>query len=111
MELKNYFAQDAEGNILGGATCYLYVRGTESFVEELQEANGLALGNPFFSDQQGLIQFAAPNGLYDLRVIKGSRDYRLRVQCNDVMETTAAAERAAYVLEENWLTKPKVQPC
>lgn len=100
MELKNYFAQDAEGNILGGATCYLYVRGTESFVEELQEANGLALGNPFFSDQQGLIQFAAPNGLYDLRVIKGSRDYRLRVQCNDVMETTAAAERAAYVLEE-----------
>ena len=99
MELKNFFVQDDAGNILSAATCYLYERGTESLVEVLQGANGLALSNPFVSDQQGLVQFAAPNGLYDLRVAKGSRDFRLRMQCNDVMETAAAAENAARALE------------
>ena len=100
MELKNYFTQDEAGNILSGATCYLYVRGTESLIEELLDAKGLALDNPFVSDQQGLVQFAAPNGLYDLRVVKGSRDYRLQMQCNDVTETAAAAENAARALED-----------
>ncbi|MGP5566394.1 hypothetical protein ACTXN8_03240 [Pseudomonas helleri] len=100
MELKNFFVQDDAGNILSAATCYLYERGTESLVEVLQGANGLALANPFVSDQQGLVQFAAPNGLYDLRVVKGARDYRLRMQCNDVTETTEVAERAARALEE-----------
>lgn len=90
MELKNYFAQDDAGNILSGATCYLYVRGTESLVEGLLDASGLALDNPFVSDQQGLVQFAAPNGLYDLRVVKGSRDNRLRMQCNDVTDESAS---------------------
>lgn len=100
MELKNFFAQDDAGNILSAATCYLYERGTENLVEVLQGANGLALTNPFVSDQQGLVQFAAPNGLYDLRVVKGNRDHRLRMQCNDVTETTAAAENAARALED-----------
>lgn len=100
MELKNYFVQDDAGNILSGATCYLYVRGTESLVEELQEANGLALGNPFVSDSQGLVQFAAPNGLYDLRAVKGNRDYRLRLQFNDVTETSEAIQNAVGALEE-----------
>ncbi|MEC4238278.1 hypothetical protein [Pseudomonas sp. DSV-1] len=100
MELKNFFAQDDQGNILGGAICYLYQRGTESLVSELQASNGLALDNPFAADQHGLIQFAVPNGIYDLRVVKGSRDYRLQVQCNDVTETAEAAEGAARALEE-----------
>ncbi|MDY7569415.1 hypothetical protein QN377_05085 [Pseudomonas sp. CCC4.1] len=100
MELKNFFAQDDEGNILGGAVCYLYQRGTESLVNELQASNGVALANPFVADQQGLIQFAAPNGIYDLRVVKGSRDYRLRVQCNDVTETSEIIDSAVRVLEE-----------
>lgn len=100
MELKNFFAQDDQGNILGGAVCYLYQRGTKSLVSELQASNGLALDNPFAADQHGLIQFAVPNGIYDLRVVKGSRDYRLQVQCNDVTETAEAAEGAARALEE-----------
>lgn len=100
LELKNFFVQDDKGNVLSAATCYLYERGTESLVKVLQGANGLALDNPFVSDQQGLVQFAAPNGLYDLRVVKGSRDYRLRMQCNDVMETADAAENAARVLRQ-----------
>ena len=84
MELKNFFSLDDQGNTLPEATCYLYIRGTETLAEGLQKANGLSLSNPFASDQQGLIQFAVPNGIYDLRVVKGSRDYRLSVQCHDV---------------------------
>ena len=95
MELKNYFAQDAEGNILGGATCYLYKRGTETLVGGLQAANGTALPNPFLADANGLAQFGAPNGLYDLRVVKNNRDYRLHIQCADLSEAVAAAEAAA----------------
>lgn len=99
MELKNFFAQDDAGNMLAGATCYLYERGTESLVEVLQGPNGLPLGNPFVTDRQGLGQLSAPNGLYDLRVVKDIRDYRIRLQFNDVTETAEIAENAARVLE------------
>lgn len=95
MELKNFFAQDDQGNKLPGATCYVYLRGTESLVSGLQKANGVSLENPFTSNQYGLIQFAAPNGLYDVRVQSSGRDYRILVQCNDVAETVAAAQLAA----------------
>ncbi|MNZ14602.1 hypothetical protein D3C78_315300 [compost metagenome] len=94
MELKNYFAQDASGNALPGATCYLYQPGTETLATGLQDDSGAALANPFAADAKGLIQFAAENGQYDLRVMSGGRDYRVRVQCNDVADsiTAAAAE-------------------
>ena len=95
MELKNYFAQDDAGNILSGADCYLYMRGTENLVAGLLGANGSVLENPFSTDRQGLIQFAAANGLYDLRVVKGARDYRVQIQCNDVTDTLQTAESAA----------------
>lgn len=95
MELKNFFALDDQGSALGEATCYLYERGTESLAAGLLRANGLALSNPFTAGLDGLMQFAAPNGLYDLRVVKGDRDYRLHVQCNDVTEDVASAQAAA----------------
>ncbi len=99
MELKNFFALDEEGHTLPDATCYLYERGTETLAKVLEGANGLPLNNPFTSDQQGLVQFAAPNGLYDIRVVKGNRDNRIRLQFNDVMETAAVAEGAARELQ------------
>lgn len=99
MELKNFFVLDDQGNTLPGATCYLYERGTESLVNVLEGANGLPLNNPFMSDQQGLVQFAAPNGLYDLRAVKGKRDNRILLQFNDVTETAEAAEAAARALQ------------
>ncbi|MGP5282098.1 hypothetical protein ACTXNJ_12980 [Pseudomonas helleri] len=95
MELKNFFAQDDQGNKLPGATCYLYERGAENLVSGLKKANGLGQTNPFTTESDGLIQFAAPNGVYDLRVVKGERDYRVRVQCNDVEDTRLSAEAAA----------------
>lgn len=100
MELKNFFALDDQGNTLPGATCYLYERGNETLVNGLQGANGLPLNNPFAADHQGLVQFAAPNGLYDLRVVKGNRDNRIRLQFNDVVETSEAAEGAARALQQ-----------
>lgn len=100
MELKNFFALDDQGNTLPGATCYLYERGNETLVKDLQGANGLSLENPFTADHQGLVQFAAANGLYDLRVVKGNRDNRIRIQCNDASEILDAAGRAAQELEE-----------
>jgi hypothetical protein len=50
---------------------------------------------PFVADASGLVQFAAPNGLYDLRVLAGKRDYRIPVQFNDVSDSVAAAASAA----------------
>ena len=95
MELKNFFAQDDAGNFLSEATCYVYRRGTESLAGGLMKANGLALANPFTTDQKGFAEFAAPNGLYDVRVVKGARDFRIRLQFNDVAETVRAAEISA----------------
>lgn len=95
MEIKNFFAQDEAGNVLGGATCFLYFRGTESLVTGLLKATGAPLSNPFVTDKNGMIQFAASNGGYDLRVVKGERDFRLLIQFNDVSETAAAVKAAA----------------
>jgi hypothetical protein len=95
LELKNYFAQDEEGRPLAEALCYVYQRGSETIVSEIQQANGMSLPNPFAADSAGLIQFAAANGLYDVRVVKGNRDYRIHVQCNDVNDTQQAVEAAA----------------
>ena len=95
MELKSFFAQDDQGNKLAGATCYVYQRGSETLVEGLLKANGVSLPNPFVTDVNGLAQLAAPNGLYDVRVVSGSRDYRITLQFNDVTEMVKAAEDAA----------------
>ncbi|KMN09084.1 hypothetical protein [Pseudomonas helleri] len=100
MELKNFFAQDDQGNKLAGATCYLYQRGTESLVGSLYKANGSPLANPFTTDTNGLAQFAAANGLYDVRVVSGGRDYRLPMQFNDVAETVMTAQAAASRAEQ-----------
>ena len=95
MELKNFFAQDDQGNKLPGATCYLYQRGTESVVSGLLKANGAPLSNPFTAGNDGLIQLAAANGLYDVRVVAGGRDYRIPLQFGDVTQMVFAAETAA----------------
>lgn len=99
MELKSFFAQDDAGNILSAATCYVYMRGTESLVTGLKKANGVELANPFKTDLRGLAEFVAPNGLYDVRVVKDARDFRIAMQFNDVAETVEAAKIAAVRAE------------
>lgn len=61
----------------------------------LRKANGVFLNNPFTADENGFVQFAAANGLFDLRIVGGNRDYRLQLQFNDVAADLAAANAAA----------------
>lgn len=83
MEVKNYFATDTQGNVLGSAQVYLYLAGTTTLATGLQNISGAALGNPFTSDINGLVQFKAPDGNYDLRVVKPGREFTIRIQCFD----------------------------
>lgn len=99
MELKNYFAQDAEGNAQPNATCYLYNADTTNLANGLVDADNQPLTNPFISNDYGLIQFKAPNGLYDLRVISGVRDYKIRVQAADASELIGGIADAVAAAE------------
>lgn len=95
MELKNFFAQNANGDLLPGAVATLYLAGTTILATGLKSAVGGALGNPVSADGDGLIQFAAPNGIYDMKVTAPGRSYTVRIQCNDVAESVAAASASA----------------
>lgn len=83
MEVKNYFATDTQGNVLGSAQVYLYLAGTTTLATGLQNISGAPLGNPFVSDANGLVQFKAPDNNYDLRVVKPGREFIIRIQCFD----------------------------
>lgn len=101
MELKTFFAQDNEGNVLPGATCTVYERGTENLAMGLVSATGGQLSNPFTaSSPTGQVLFAAPNGLYDIRVQTATRDYRIPMQFNDVGESVASANNSATRAEQ-----------
>jgi hypothetical protein len=85
MELKNFFAQDANGNVIPAATAYLYLADTvpPTLATGLQNAAGAALPNPFTATAQGQLQVAAPDGDYDLRVTGAGRDFTMRVRFID----------------------------
>lgn len=83
MEVKNYFATDTQGNVLGSAQVYLYLAGTTTLATGLQNISGAALANPFTSQSNGLVQFKAPDADYDLRVVKPGREFTIRIQCFD----------------------------
>lgn len=86
METKNYFSTDAAGNILPSATCYVYEAGTLDLASGVTSINGAPLSNPFTAQPSGLVQFKAPDGEYDLRVVKSGRDFSIRIQCFDGVE-------------------------
>ena len=86
MEIKNYFAQDAQGNIMPSANCYLYLPGTTNLATGLVDGNGVPISNPFLASGMGQITFGAPNGVYDLRVALGARDWTIKVQCADIVQ-------------------------
>lgn len=83
MELKNFFAQDTAGNVIPTPSAYVYAPGTTTLATGLVDKDGAALGNPFTGTAQGQIQFAAPGGDYDLRVLSGLFDYTIRVRFAD----------------------------
>lgn len=86
MEIKNFFAQDAQGNIMPSADCYLYLSGTTTLASGLIDVDGLPIANPFKASLIGQVEFGAPNGVYDLRIIRGARDTTIRIQCADLLQ-------------------------
>ena len=95
MQLQSYYAQDANGNIIPGAPCSLFLAGTETLATGLQDANGDPLGNPFTAAANGMVSVAAPQGLYDLFIESGLRSGRIRLQFIDVEQVAADASSAA----------------
>lgn len=99
MQLQSYYAQDANGNIIPGAPCSLFLAGTETLATGLQDANGDPLSNPFSAAANGLVSVAAPQGLYDLFIESGLRSGRIRLQFIDVEQVAADAISAAASAE------------
>jgi len=111
MEIKNYFAQDDEGNVIPNPTVYLYVAGSSplTLATGLKDADGADLTNPFTGTVKGQIQLAAPDGDYDLRVVGGGRDFTMRVRfitdAATVLADAIAAKSAAETAAETATTK------
>lgn len=78
MITTNFYAQDAQGNILPGADVFVYLTGTTTLATGLTTALGAALANPFKASATAQIQFKAPDGNYDVRVKSGARESTLR---------------------------------
>lgn len=95
MEIKNYFAQDAQGNIMPSANCYLYLPGTTTLATGLVDGNGIPISNPFLASSIGQVTFGAPNGVYDLRISQGARDTTIEIQCADLLQ--ALNETASFL--------------
>lgn len=95
MEIKNYFAQDAQGNIMPSANCYLYLPGTTTLATGLVDGSGTPISNPFLASSVGQVEFGAPNGVYDLRIAQGARDFTIEIQCADLLQ--ALNETASFL--------------
>lgn len=80
MELKTYFAQDASGNIMPGATVMVYEAATTTLATGLQDESGSPLANPFTADSSAKVAFYAPDGLYDITVVGNGRTVTIRAQ-------------------------------
>lgn len=110
MEIKNYFAQDAQGNIMPSANCYLYLPGTTTLATGLVDGSGTPISNPFLASGMGQITFGAPNGVYDLRVALGDRDWTIKVQCADIVQAMDVMDSILGSHAENPTTRNNGQP-
>ncbi len=96
MELKNYFAQDTDGSIIPNAYVHVYLPGSQTLAAGLKRADGTDLENPFQSEANGHIQFSAPDGLYDLRLVGALRDYKIsNIQFLDISAARDSANESA----------------
>lgn len=102
MELKTYFAQDLQGNVIPSPTVYIYQPGTTTLATGLQTASGAALSNPFTGTSTGQIQLRAPTGAYDMRIAGAGRDYTIRVQFIDLDQQVAEAQSILNDLKGRW---------
>lgn len=84
MELKNFVARVAGGEIVPSATYYVYVADTMTLAT-IYDKDGAAIANPGTASASGQIAFAAADGDYNLRVTDGlTLDNQIRVTFADV---------------------------
>lgn len=101
MELKTYFAQDRNGNLIPSANVSIFLTGTTTLATGLTNVSGSALANPFTADANGKIQFRAPDGVYDMQVSLGSdTGARVTFQCVDIEQQLADSNSAADRAED-----------
>ncbi|MBZ9560020.1 MULTISPECIES: hypothetical protein [unclassified Modicisalibacter] len=84
MELKTLFIQSDDGALLADATAHVYHADTTRLVDDLKGPADIPLTNPLKSDHEGLLQFSAPNGKYDIHIRKGNLEKTLKVQFFDI---------------------------
>lgn len=89
MELKTFFAQDLQGNVIANPTVYVYQPSTTTLATGLQDENGVARTNPFNGTANGKVTVAAPDGDYDIRVTGAGRDTTMRVRFIDSVAGSA----------------------
>ncbi|MDP2128183.1 MAG: hypothetical protein Q8K97_12485 [Pseudohongiella sp.] len=95
MQLRNFFAQDRQGNVIPSATVYIYMPGTTTNATGLQNKAGAGITSPLTADIDGKVSLRAPSAEYDVRIVGGGRDFTIEgVQFLDVIEqvTTATAQ-------------------
>lgn len=66
MELKSFVSVNKEGTVVPSAKAYVYKRKTTTLAEVF-DATGNKLPNPFTSDQDGVLEFSAADGSYDIQ--------------------------------------------
>lgn len=80
MQFKTFIAQDEQGNAAPLPTAYVYQAETTTLITGLKDKGNNPLPNPFKGTPSGQIEFAAPPGDYDLRVVSPGRDVTISVQ-------------------------------
>lgn len=72
MEYKSFRIEDLAGNAVPGATVNVYLTGTTTHATGLQNFDGGAVTSPFTADAvTGKVGFRAPNGTYDIVMVRG----------------------------------------
>jgi hypothetical protein len=75
MQFMQFTAARADtGAVLSFAQAYVYLTGT-SVLAALFNASGTSIGNPVTGDVNGLVGFAAADGLYDVQVTSADSSY------------------------------------
>lgn len=92
MEIKTFFAQKLNGDVIANPSVFLYLPETNDLVSGLEDKNGNPLNNPFSGNSFGEVVFAAPSGQYDMRIVGAGRDFRVRVHFLDVTDALDEAE-------------------
>lgn len=83
MELKNFWITGTNGAPIANPVATVLLPNSETLASGLVDKDGAALANPFTGSDRGHVQFAAPDGRYDLRIVGGGREYTQRIDFSD----------------------------